>query len=695
MSHRIAGLVLLVVLTGIAHGARAAAPDSFRVQRVVGFRGAERSAATAAISTPSGGIVAAGNGADVRSELVSLDRRGRVQWRLALDDLSVRSLELASDGAVLAIGETIADPWTTDGAVTRVEVDGSRSWTRTFGGEGADTPLGSVRSSDGHLWVAGATNSFDDPGFPNRPPYTTFVAELDEAASVLSLRPYFLSFYLPLEPRPAIALAADGGFVLGSLANERYSWWPALMRFDASGALVWSVSSPTRPEAEPLTVDRSPDGGFVLGGYRTIGGQPLGSDAYVAKVSSAGAYLWERTLGGPWNETQGRVLATADGGAWLVSVTDSFGPGARSLYAVRLDSAGQVIDQDTIGGAGNEELSWLRPAPGAGWIAAGRTESFGAAPLGSGYVVRTDVRGKSCPGSGCTPTMVALGDGYAAGEGLGQYVKGSDTAKDKCHRSSLAFPAPRHRVPDVPLREGYVLDHASVACSGATIANLRRGGAKRYGELAQLDRAEVAEAAFFATVTVGREDLGLPGLIDACAARTHCSDTPVSGTTGPTLRQAVRRVLTDELPGALDGLLADVKWSAPNATIVVTGYPQSFPSSVTEQACAKLARFTADEQAFLRDVTSGLNDALGAAAERAGLFFLALEGELAGHEVCGAGGAWITEWSGPGQPAAMQLTKRGHAEVANALTKLVARLLADAAIPTGVLGLPVDPDVAP
>lgn len=688
-------LALLLSLIVVPSAARAAAPETFRVQRVVAFRGAQRGAATAALSTANGGLIVAGYGLDDRSELVSFDRRGRVTWRLPLDDLSVRSLELAQDGAVLVIGEALASPAPSDAAVSRVEPDGTRSWTHTFGGDGYETPLTSALGADGHLWVAGASNSFHDPGFPTGAPYTTFVSELDASGTVLSLEPYFLSLYRPLEPRPVIAPVIGGGFVLASLHDEGYHWWPALARFDAGGGLTWSVSAPSRREAEPLVVAQSPDGGFVLGGYSLIGGQPLGSDAYVAKVSSSGVYLWERTLGGDWNETQGRVVATADGGAWLVSVTDSFGPGARSLYVVRLDGAGQVLDQDTIGGTANDDTTWLRAAAGAGWVAAGRTESFGASWSGAGYVVRADGRGKTCPGSGCAPAAVALGDGYASGEGLGQYLKGTDTAKDRCHRSSLAFLAPRHRAPDVPLREGYTLTHTSVACSGATIPNLMRGGAKRHGELAQLDRAEVGDGSFFATLTIGREDVGLPSLIDACASRAHCADTPASGSGGATLRQAVGRILSDELPGALDALLADLKWSAPNATIVVTGYPQTFPGGAAEQACAKLVRFTADEQQFLRDVTRGLNGALSAAAERAGLTFLALDDTFAGHEVCGAGGAWVSDWSGAGKPTSMQLNKRGHVEVAGAITKRIERLLAAPEQPTDVLGLPVNPDVAP
>jgi len=138
---------------------------------------------------------------------------------------------------------------------------------------------------------------------------------------------------------------------------------------------------------------------------------------------------------------------------------------------------------------------------------------------------------------------VAVGDSYAAGQGAGAYL-------DECLRSPLGYPAlidvePRYNLLRQP------------ACSGATIA-----------DVIATQAPEVNRGTTLVTVTAGANDLDLAAVFAACAADSTtlaCQQaigaaSAATATVGPRMAQ----------------LIAALGSRAPNATIVVTGYPVPF-----------------------------------------------------------------------------------------------------------------------
>src|SRR5215207_2509302 len=137
---------------------------------------------------------------------------------------------------------------------------------------------------------------------------------------------------------------------------------------------------------------------------------------------------------------------------------------------------------------------------------------------------------------------VALGDSYAAGQGGGSYL-------NTCLESPNGYP--------------YVLDpkrridlQANVACTGASTSTVLSTQLWALNEDTDL-----------VTLTVGAADLGLSGILAACTAgTTEACLLAIDGA-------------TDQLGGLgrnLTGLYAAVALKAPNALIVVTGYPYLF-----------------------------------------------------------------------------------------------------------------------
>src|SRR5690606_36588537 len=77
------------------------------------------------------------------------------------------------------------------------------------------------------------------------------------------------------------------------------------------------------------------------------------SDIYVAKLSSSGALIWTRVIGGVGEEKTGSI-EEANGGGYLVGgLTSTHGQGSRDLYLVKLDASGGSCCSSGTGGDAN------------------------------------------------------------------------------------------------------------------------------------------------------------------------------------------------------------------------------------------------------------------------------------------------------------------------------------------------------
>jgi lysophospholipase L1-like esterase len=143
-----------------------------------------------------------------------------------------------------------------------------------------------------------------------------------------------------------------------------------------------------------------------------------------------------------------------------------------------------------------------------------------------------------------TIQYVALGDSYAAGQGVPPYL-------NDCLQSDQGYPALLDSEKRIHLR-------ANEACTGATTADVTDS------QLAALNRGTR-----LVTLTVGAADLGLSAVLTACMTGTQlqCLDAIDVASGG----------LVD-LGIDLTNLYAEVADAAPRAHIVVTGYPHLFAS---------------------------------------------------------------------------------------------------------------------
>jgi lysophospholipase L1-like esterase len=200
-----------------------------------------------------------------------------------------------------------------------------------------------------------------------------------------------------------------------------------------------------------------------------------------------------------------------------------------------------------------------------------------------------------------TVDYVALGDSYAAGQGGGDYI-------NRCLESPNGYP--------------YLLDpkkrirlSANVACTGDSTDEVESR------QLSALNRGTD-----LVTITAGAADLNLSTVLTACTAGTREQCTAAIDNAED---------LLPTLAGNLVSLYAAVadEDAAPNALIVVTGYPYLFdldqpldcdePTDIMVQInCATAALNSTIQQAVLAAQTAGIN-----------IIYVDVTDEFAGHGI--------------------------------------------------------------
>ncbi|RII14715.1 Lipase 1 precursor [Streptomyces sp. YIM 130001] len=208
---------------------------------------------------------------------------------------------------------------------------------------------------------------------------------------------------------------------------------------------------------------------------------------------------------------------------------------------------------------------------------------------------------------------VALGDSYATGPGTGEY----DDPDDACRRGPATYPrlwAQQHA--------SYSFVEAS--CSGATTA-----------ELTAQQVPQLTADTTLATVQVGGNDVGFVEVLKNCILTLDDKDC-LAGV------DAAKAAATTSLPGALADTYAAVRAKAPNAEVVVVGYPRLYTIG---GSCGVLGLSDA-ERAALNSAADTLDGVLAEQAQKAGFTFLDPRAAFDPHSICSDGDTWVTslEW---------------------------------------------------
>jgi hypothetical protein len=186
-----------------------------------------------------------------------------------------------------------------------------------------------------------------------------------------------------------------------------------------------------------------------------------------------------------------------------------------------------------------------------------------------------------------TDIVVALGDSYSAGEGAGDYYEDSATQpdnprlNDSCHRSPYTWsrmgvlPGSTLPVGIRADRDDLTLDYHLLACAAAFTTNVNPGGRWLSGEVAQLDRGFLDENTTLVTLSIGGNDAGFTAVLATCFWAGDCSTFLTDDKTMP-WHQKVEEDIYYQVGPKVENVLDEIHSKAPNARILLMGYPELF-----------------------------------------------------------------------------------------------------------------------
>lgn len=346
--------------------------------------------------TPGGHYLIAGGteslGAYYYYDLWILDLKpdGTIAWQKIYDGVRwnrARDLYCTAGGGFVVLAETGSpvsaedDMW-----LLRLDAAGNVVWEKIYGGPDMEQPRAIRQTADGGYVLVGDTDSFGAGGVD------AWVLKLDEAGGVVWQKTYGEAAGEYIE---AIEQTADGGYILAGHissygAGAEDGW---LIELDAAGSVVWQKTYGGAANEEFWAVRPTADGGYVAAGY--VNFLEVGSwDTWVVKLDAGGNVTWQKTYGGPDMDYAVAIAQTGDGGYVVAGNTESFGAGYSDSWLLKLNPDGSLAWQKTYGGPDEDTFQAMDDVGDGGYVLTGLTASFGERGL---WVLKVDADGSLCP----------------------------------------------------------------------------------------------------------------------------------------------------------------------------------------------------------------------------------------------------------------------------------------------------------
>lgn len=397
-------------------------------QRCYGSTGPE--VPNAAAATSDGGAVILGNcGTSNNGDISEASHGGEDFWVLKLDAAGNKDwdktlggtfsergfgIQQTTDGGYIVVGtassNNTGDVGTNHGGmdywVVKLNNSGAIVWQKTFGGSGDDQALAVQQTADGGYIVSGESDSSngDITGAHGNRDY--WIIKLDASGNLIwqkALGGSAVDFNAK-----SIKQTTDGGYIItggtsstnGDVSNPNnvvgIAW---IVKLNNIGNIEWQKTYGSFNSGEMgVGICQTSDGGYAATGicYQNSGnvtGNHGSSDFWVIKLDAAGNLIWQKSLGGSIQDEPRSIIQSDDGGlvvsGWTVSNNGdvTMNHGNNDYWVVKLSSTGNLLWQKAMGGSGFDQSNAVVQTTDHGYIVAGNSLSNNTGDVGPNHAV--------------------------------------------------------------------------------------------------------------------------------------------------------------------------------------------------------------------------------------------------------------------------------------------------------------------
>lgn len=355
----------------------------------------------------------------------------------------VNDLKATPDGGFIFVGSTpgfnngslmgISSNGNSDCWVVKLDAKGSIDWQKLYGSNAADGGLSVINTTDGGYAVTGyasaANGSFNGTVYNGQT--DVFILKLDASGNIQWKKLYGGSFS---DIGYSIGqTTSDGGYVISGISNSSNTGTLSsitgngnndfyIIKTDASGNILWQKLYGGAHDDQSYCIQVCNDGSLVCFGYAassntgnligvTNNGAAGTKDAFILKLTSAGALSWQKLLGGSGEEIGFYISQTADNGFIFAAASNSpnngtltgtINNGSHDGWMVRTDGNGNLLWQKLLGGLYGEYPYFVKETPDNGFLVTGTSASSNSGTIpytnngsADAWVIRLDASGNT------------------------------------------------------------------------------------------------------------------------------------------------------------------------------------------------------------------------------------------------------------------------------------------------------------
>lgn len=276
-------------------------------------------------------------------------------------------------------------------------------WQKAIGGSGYDNGLCLIPADHGCFYIGGITNSTDGFGKGHFGPdkYDMFVTKVSAEGQVIWRT---LLGGTANEEFGQLRITPDSGLVVigTTMSTDEYATTNhgkmdmLVCRLDRFGRVIWSRCYGGLGNDKGFAIEPLDDGGYLIGGESgsrtgTMTYHHGGLDAWVARLDAAGDVKLEKSLGGRGNETVTRFLKLKKDRFLTVCTTNSVDGdmkefmGEKDVWIACLSKNFDIVWQRAFGGSMFDEVHDIIQTKRGSLILAGTTFSSDQDLDGAGY----------------------------------------------------------------------------------------------------------------------------------------------------------------------------------------------------------------------------------------------------------------------------------------------------------------------